>query len=649
MYQQPQFDMNRVNTANFSNFPVNNPPFVPDVTSGIHPKLVEYLPFASGVVMSIMQNTAGDNPLRTYLANQVSRSNWRNPDYARMVAMVCDLADLILSLNRANDPDEAIPAAAERVVEFLAADNVRHDRALGQQVSDDLVGPINAALAEFDDALGGIAQRQRQRQQAGSYQRQSGGGGGGWQSNRQTGHLSTAGNSSGGNWRNSNSGSSSGWQRNTTSNASSSSMSHRLPPNAQRTSEQPQQHQQTYISNLSTNPKEVKVLATQQQERVDSASTDFPSTTPSGWKRSQRYPYPPAYDFFKYELNLGFDADGNVVPEIRKRTEEEMKDYATHTTNPVFGKTPRTFDRQRVREELKELQSCIVDFNMQKQIPRETESTGGEGQPAATVRDDFSLELFEGQAWMGAEADRFRARIEGKDGLEMPMIYRCYTIVADPVFVLKDEIDMLRNFGSSNTYIELREKLVAAGGKMNSRLLGEAKMKVTDMINRILGQNMGLVERITSFVDDIADIQDLIESNYGAKILESFFKYQAENIRAAFVTLSKDSADELSLPLTSMFAEGEAPEVTYLCSKYSFTLLNRLSYELELGVIDVGTASILTEDLTPALYYLAKGLFDDEAEQKMYMFRNYVRTEDGRLFELTRGYMADVYLLTVIR
>ena len=248
--------------------------------------------------------------------------------------------------------------------------------------------------------------------------------------------------------------------------------------------------------------------------------------------------------------------------------------------------------------------------------------------------------------WFSAAMDRV-----GVDNGETPHVYRAYAQITDPVIGFKDESGYIRELASSKTFIELREKMKGSADEISKELWMVCHRKVTDMVNRVVCNNVSLPDlSIESFVDDVEDLLNLIEREYGLVVREAIEKHQKENIKACFNLLDENIAKNMTADMIGdrQFVEDHAPVVTYLVSEISITLINCLAAELEVQ-LPVGHSAALTKDGAKQLYFLAKDLFLDLESTPGFFERHYIRTLDHRTLELTKGYLGEsFYMLSLV-
>jgi hypothetical protein len=362
------------------------------------------------------------------------------------------------------------------------------------------------------------------------------------------------------------------------------------------------------------------------------------------WVPSAQFPYVPAFAPSTQELYFKTLPDGTLQPIIQLKDKAHM-DYDKHGTTTSFGPTPKDLDlsqaavtMDKISKGVKRLNDATKELN---ELPDDQDAT-----PELTtfVNPVKYLETSEAAAWFTGAVQRMTA-IDGK----IPDVYRIYAAIAEPIISMTDESDIVENFRSSNTYIELREKMNASINTVSPALWAHANKKATETINRVLKQNTSLSLTIESFVVDIQETVDYLGTKYGTTIQSAFLKHQKQVIGAMFENMGNAAAEMESSILDGLvFAEDARPKITFVASQYSLTYLNCVSYELDIE-LQPGISSAVLSDSTPAIHALISGLFKDVEERGGNFLRHLIRTNDGRILEAARGYVgADFLMVTLV-
>lgn len=648
--QQGQLPFNpRQPTSNLLNISLNNPPHVPNFQ--VEQWLQSSIPLIAAASAMEIQNRAQANPLRMFMFNQYSRNNFANPDFDALVVGIAEFITMASKKNTYPNVEIAIQDSIPKMVEMLCAVNLRSFPQLEREVDQQTINAVRNTVNHFDRICHEI--KQMQYQQPNQYQQQPQQQN--WAPQNNMGNYPQQNNNQGG-----------------FSNTPLSGYNNRgqvQPPQGQPTSlfggsQQnaiPAQTGQTMggkyggdnnpITQPFTPRTPTPAPQTQQVQQVQQPVSTVNEVLASEvtWVPSERYPYYPAYNPLKYVMYIRTEADGTLTPVLKERTEN--MDYDRHSVSTVFGPVPKKLDLSnsanimlQIEEGVKLINADsknVQDHRTMKAIsPEETNEL-----VTTCVNQKTYIETSENEAWFEGSIDRLKIN-DGK----IPAVYRVYVRITDPIITMVDESAVVVNFGNSKTFIELREKMDSATGEISAELWGAANMRMTNLINRILRLNMSLPTiAIESFVTDIQDLITLLETNYGASIQTAFLKYQKEEIASTFKTLSEETAVELTAMCLQDkgFDKDNEPKITFITSDYSLTYMNCLSHELELDMAaEVGSA--ITNALTPMMFSLAEGLFNDIDARGNNFAKHLIRTNDGRIMEIAKGNIGDGFYTVML-
>lgn len=128
------------------------PPALPPLTQAASELDSAYPPLVSSLANAISQ-TANENPLRTYLFNQMSVNNWRNDEFRELasVAAIYTLAKLREGAHRQNGGVERfIEIIADKMVEARAAFNAQVDPELRYEVPERKIADVKNAARVWE-------------------------------------------------------------------------------------------------------------------------------------------------------------------------------------------------------------------------------------------------------------------------------------------------------------------------------------------------------------------------------------------------------------------------------------------------------------------------------------------------------------------
>lgn len=613
------------------------PPYVPQWNG--EPQLMNLVPVVANALAIEIQQAAGRNPLRMFMFNQHAENGFANAVFAESVQKTMDYIWVQVAKNQISGPDQAIGMSVPQMAEMLCAYNLRLFPGLDLYLGNTNPDAVRNTIATYDAIMNEVRML---RQQAMGHQQNTWNPGGG-QGNAFSGNS----------WGLSNNQGRAGYSGSTNTGASSSFFSN---SSAASSGNRPvvaagkYGNNSTTTTNFSNNfqPTPTPEPPVNTTAINDPATPDYFTEYPASegkvkWRPSIQYPYLPAYAPSTQEMFFKYQPDGSVEFIVRLKDKNAM-DYARHSTK-CFGPIPKTFDITNASETMLNIEKGIQEMN---KVVNEVDE---DGKPVAEVKpfvyNGTFLDTCETSAWLIGARQRL---IDSKDG-ELPMIYRFHSFIADPIISLVDEIDAVKNFANSSTFIELREKINVAVKDASPELWGTANRRMTDTINRVLKQNLSLPGvTIDSYIDDISDLIEYIGNKFGDTIQKEFLEHQAELIQGTFQNLGSNAEDLTTAFLEDHdFPEGVEPKITYIASHYSMTYLNCVSYELDLELAK-DTASAVLPTLHPMLHQLIDSLFTDIDKKSDKYLRHLIRTNDGRVLEVTRGYIGkDFYLITLLK
>lgn len=367
------------------------------------------------------------------------------------------------------------------------------------------------------------------------------------------------------------------------------------------------------------------------------------------WKPTDDEPYFPAYRPSVRELFLVTEPNGHITTDIQDRNN---MDFNQHNLPNIFGgahKYQTLRDPEVVQEELVKGQDRIDQEAKQSEIIDEINPD--QSALKVVVSKSQVFEVSESTAWHAVALKRARLIVDDK----VPVIYRAYAQIAEPVISTKDDTDYVKDFATSTSYLELRKKLIAHRDTLNPELAAAINRRFTKALNRQIKSNLSIPAIfIDSFVDDVEDLLNVIEKRYGDRILKLLHDNAPNVIKAVLSETDSENCTLMTEDLISRhdYDTGEEPKITYLASYQSLTLLHVLANELDVE-LNAKNAATLSPPETPVMYRLVKELFGETkaaaADGGFVFERHLIRTLDGRVLEATEGYVnSGCFQLTLI-
>lgn len=625
LYPQQQIDVNR-------------PAFVPQVP--VANWLQPYLPYLTGVMMDVITRNSPQGPISMFFYNQMSSNNWANQDF---VSLVHSCADLMFLENQnyiptQNDIGNIVGRTVQSFLEMASVYAIKQFPALWGYIAEPDKRNMQQAHYAFEQMMQNIQQMRQATpapmnvgQQVGmpGYgappQHQAYMNPGQPQQQQYPQHQAMMGRPMAG------------------MGAPGGGRSYDAAPSQVQQAPPPQMapvHQQQAP---------VQPMKGQAMSPPNTQADNLVDPDNFSWKAPSDVPYPPAYNPITHTLKYSLGMN-NVTKPILLDGTINVIDYDRHDIGTLFGKPPANSPvlldntginaklQDGIRDITQELMN-VDDKNKQIEFTLSMENVLVETNLATAV--------------MSTRVEMLAACPT------VPMVYRALAHVYTPVLGRTAEDELIRSFGTSNTYLELREKLGAAGEVAEVELITTVNNRMTEHMNHILHKRLSILPENMTVVDFVLDLDELMESlkdNYGDTVVKAFLKDQRKNIASLFRSINPDSADDRQLAesLTSdiLLADWEGrsdvPKFTFIGMTYSLTLLNVISHDLQIaGLPDIGNG--LSSKYQPVLYNLAKSIFaaDDAVGN---VARHLVVTKDGRVLEVTRGDLAnDWYLVSLVK
>lgn len=378
---------------------------------------------------------------------------------------------------------------------------------------------------------------------------------------------------------------------------------------------------------------------------VDAASTP--------WNPSPEMPYPAAYNPLRISMKYLLQ-NGKTLPHLQKN-EINMIDFNRHNIDSLFGKPPAQIPvLQDNSEAMRDLQHGINDA---REEDLNVDGDGNRVEFTHALNSWAAVTTLEG-AIQDIRTDA-AAHLAGDDS---PKVFQAYAQVFTPIMGRKSETELVKKLADSSTYIELREKLKAAGETASVELVSEIGLMLTEHMNHILHKELSISPDgpsklvVDDFITDLDPLLKHLETAYSDRVLKAFLKEQGKRIKSLFQTLdpeAKDQADaHRSLSETmlteSWAAREDLPVFTYFGRNIRVTLLDMISHDLQLGGLPK-VGNLLTKVHTPVLLELAEALYDSEDSGRL-IARQLVVTKDGRIFEVTRAALIEgSYLVSLVK
>jgi hypothetical protein len=617
----------------------NMPPYRPNITPPT-PQVGPYMAYAAGTLAVKIQQQAADNPLRMTVFNMAAENNFGNAYFDVMATMAIELTAYLMARENV-PPEQAVEKATELVTDYYTAANVREFQVLNEFINDpNMRAGIQQTIQNFDNTANILGQFMNQMRN---------GGGHGYQQQQQAGHFhgqtqqqqyapvtsysdGISAGGGGGNFSGSNS---------------------IFEPVVSKTGMAPAQNNGGYSQQYApVDANQAVMVAATAAPTEEPAVKRLPANTSNWVPDLVTEPYFYAYSPSQWNASLLVMANGSTIPDYTLKTKEEQMDFNRHATPNVFGKVPEFLDITQSAKTMERIQAGVKQLNHEV---LDDEPEGNVTTIKTLVAPAWLFATSEADAWMRASLVRLQVE-PGEAGL--PDVYRTYVRVAEAIVGSTDETQLIQTLVKSKSFLGLREKLTNLGGEMSTMLYNTINFRMTELVNRKLQKELGLRKMtIGNFHDDIGELIEYLKSKYGEVLKSAFIRSQESDIAKTLQTLGADVvALESDAILRGMkFPADHPPVITFVASNYSLTYLDCMSWDLNIEMGDDIPVK-LTHEVTPLFYQLVVGAFQDadkhetEEVKALAIARVLMRTQDGRIFECTRGSLADEsYLVTLIK
>lgn len=644
---------------------INNPPFVPNYNC--HQNIQQYLPTIAAACAMEIQNNATRNNLRVFMFNHFSRNQYNNAEFAGLVTMVVDWLTLKMMRNEYPSIDVAAGDWIPKLVEQTAAAQVSIWPDMARVVDPSTHNVINIMVNSYNSVMNDIRNAQQSQNNNGNNWSGNNNSNNNWNNNNgnTNNNNNWNGNGSGGN-----SSANRQWNGQTVRATNSGSGNNHNPMFTNQTNAQAstvaggtvndrfaRQYSGKFAADASAAPQTLEVnfpsafAASPVVEQETIIETNTPSIEPVigsklKWRPSASQPYPMAYNPRKFIAYYQQTPSGDTVVVITERSSE--MDYNLHTIpSTQFGPVPKNYNALQAVDAFKRIQKGVKEIVFEKDaINNYIPESDSVAPVAKLVREDWIASTSESSAWVTGALERMRLA----KGEQLPGVYRIKAMISTPLISTTDETDTLRRFGDSFTYVELREKMRAVHGNVSPALWRLCEKKMTEHINHVLVHNLSIPELlIESFCDDIEDLYAVIVKKFGQGVKDAFLKYERMNIERMFVLPDdeqKATVKEMLMPVEP-YPDNMQPEITLVMTHCTMTYLDCNSHDLEVEM-DARVASGILVESHPLLHSIVSDLFEEVTLKDLFS-HHFIRTNDNRVLEVTRGYIgSDFYLIKLI-
>lgn len=629
----------------------DSPPYVPN---GIvcPPNMQYIIPAICAMIANESAQKCGLHPGRTFLFNQLSYNNWANNDFSTVVSTVIDLLMLNLAKNLYRSIEEGVSSVVSDALSIFCSMNFQNFPALQSVTQPDVVNEAhknNQAFFSLSNEIMNFKARNQQIPQGYPVQPQPqqmmvnpSFGGGGFQqpqapltyqqpqqfTNPYSNNAPLNGNSG-------------LFNKTTTPNANT--MQNPKPPSGKYDYLKPPvievgknaiNNTTVGIHYFETPPGTSKAYLAPEKELV--------------WIPSTYQFYPLAINPFKEKLCLRevpnpMSYKMSVISYIEplKGIELDRAQHKITTMSQVY--TAMIPDNYGTREEsLKDSVDKIFSIDY-KEIDSLKKCTSGEEKEEfkdilTHIDPDWVYDSF-------LESAIFNCRLKQKENISSGVectVFRAYRAMAFPIIVSVDHSDFIDDLSVCKTFNEM-------GGLLNDAITysSENKSLVTlcyeldkllkNEINHVLRNKMSLNGvSIDSFIDDVKDLPEYLDANFGDKYKEIFDDFQKAYIKQMICSVKPDELKVLQNMLMDESELENKPVINFIAQNFSFTFVNVEDYELGIKPFDDCASSII-EEQHPLMYKIVSGIFNQDRDIERECLHNLIITSDNVIYEVQKG------------
>lgn len=597
-------------------------PVIPNI--GLPPHLQSFgnlIPMVATCLINELQGRA-QTPLRIFLLNQTGQNGFQNNDFASLVNSTIEYIGYLVRNGMALGPQQLVQQAASKMIQFIAAHNVRLYPPL-QQYADQNVA---MALQEYD-AIGQNLQRERMQQSgmhSGIQQQWNSnpGYGGGVNFNSAIGNGQMPQRNFGGN-------SQSGLFTSSSGNMDVGNTSTGVDRNfggSTFTQMSEPVIQETVVDKL---------------EAGDNVATVEAAN--ASWFPAEGTFYRPAYEPSHQKLVVSLK-HGRYYYQVKELGEDEM-DPSKHRLTPLFKHSGMIADKLKGFDESAkvELAEAISDAKS---------ATPGTDMTLDTYSriqmDRLPIELGYESVWVSGIVERVRRqreRVNQSEDAPPINIVQWHSGVVTPVVINNpEEVDLIRRFADMDCH-QLMMNISHCKEKFSASTLAVIDQRLTTETNKALRVNLSIPNMsIDSYIDDWNDLVNHIANKYGETVAARLVSMDTEIIKNALTMIDDGCAADVTSSIYDT-NDGESYPVSYFIENVSFTMLEFFSSELDLDFVS-DTSALLSKVNTRVWYDLADQIFREFGD---ICKRHLVRTCDGKVLEISKGWLTDnAYIVSVV-
>lgn len=611
---------------------------IPNSMHQIYPMVVQ-------ILVNEIESHAQQNPLRTFLFNEMAGNSFQNPNFADLTQKTTELCDLALFVHGNRLPVPQILAdVIGKMVRFRSVNNLQKYphliQALGPQVMQEAM-PI---IQEFNNFAAGLemAANQMNMRAQGMQSNQMGSMSGDW---RQAANqmLSMSGQQSvGGDWRRQPAG------------VQQQAQTPRRTWGAQAPQQAPQQAAQAQPQG---NPalwrktsQMVAVTGTQEVQQAQSveltpppqqqtqpqtkqfATPGFPDSVDK-FTRSDAIPYDGVFDHNLYNKVYLLEDDvlngmkaARVVPKIAYKTKEKTMDREAHLGKPAFRKvsfqTPVVKDAEDRITAAEAVDNAFQLIEVVGDVSRiETTTNGDEEWAKLKAKLVYKRAMSKRVFCMTQSTAHVQTVVSESDMSGLVRLLRVTDTPAEAVRTLNNEIN------DASESLEDYQAVQAIDERLTKR------------VNRFLKCEAALPGlSISSYREDAVDLHGVLEKQFGKAVADCYLEFHPTFMSQA---LSYIDDEEVKKALDEELNDGETPtgevNAIHFVEYVGMSLIDFDSAELRFDFPNPKVAQGIFEQSAPILSKVVTTIREKYAKEKSVCTRHLLRTRDGVEFQLDVG------------
>lgn len=658
--QQMTVPANQI-VGTFLQINVNQPPYVPQIP--VPQYMAQYLPYIAGLVANEVQSQAQSNPMRTFMFNLLSQNNYYNNEFTEVVAAACDYIELGIMKRQFADVGQAAQQCVPRIVEMIAAANVRTYAGLSQFVPQQAQQAVQALINTFSATGNEIVQMKAQQQNVQAAPQQSYFPQG--QPQQQRGSFPSAAPQFAHTAQPVGGVAGTGVGASLFNNTQQSNTHVR--PGTGRVDRwagtKPAIEEQTFEQNtaplgqpfasrapiVTPAGKSNTVPAEYQNHPLlvmgNDGSYQIPAVSSEEvWIPNPSQPYIPAYNPSLHMLFHQVFPNGTVGIIIKELT-QAMMDWKQHNLNGGTFGTPAKVQKMGAVD-MDKVWADVTALNHTDMQGSDAVPELGAEEVAIPVQIDQEWKLSTSIEMAILNVRMAQNAAVYKKGSEI-LAFESYGTILKVSADKDDHTAVLDRLSASETYVGLSEKLKAVKGEIPDNLWYMIDEAMTNAVNRVLRKNLSIAITMDRFSDDIVEVFSIIERK-GTVVTKAFNENQESVISTTLSSIPKEYREAMDPQLLDGIPD---IKLTYLGQDCSFTMLDCMSHDLEVELQD-GLGVAVLETMVPEIYALVRGIFDRatnfEGEAKF--SRHFILTNDLKVLEATQGHIgADFYLLSLVQ